>query len=90
MFDQAVITALQGADVDDHVDFAGSVHNCAPGFIRFHVRQGCAEGKPNHGANRNARALQMTGAGAHPGGVHAYRSEMILRRFFAEVLDLSL
>ena len=89
VFDQAVIAALQGADVDDHVNFARAIHNRPPRFVGFHVGQGRAQRKSDYRANGDAAALQMTSRYTHPGWIHANRSEVILGSFFAKTIDFA-
>ena len=89
VFDQAVIAALQGADVDDHVNFARAVHDRSARFVGFHVGQGRAQGKSDNGADGDTAALQLTGRYAHPGWIHADRSEVILGSFFAKTIDFA-
>ena len=45
-----VLAGLEGADVDDHVNFSGAVPQRPPGLERLYVCGSCTQGKSDDGA----------------------------------------
>ena len=90
MFNQTIVAALQRPDINNHVHFAGAVHDRPPRFVGLYISQRRAQRESNHRTDRHAAALQVAGTGAHPGGIYANRSKVIVGRLFAQMFDFSL
>src|ERR1051325_8913411 len=88
VFDEAVVAALERADVDDHVHFPRPVKDRAARFICFDVRERGAEREADDGANGNTAAGEITRSDAHPCRIHADGSKAISRGFVTEFLDV--
>src|SRR5688572_17085836 len=88
VFDETIVTTLQGADVEHHVELARAIENRAACFVGFDVGQRGAEWKTDHSANRNAAAAQVARGDAHPRGIDAHRREPVSRGFLAKLFDV--
>src|SRR6185436_17199193 len=85
---QPVVPGLEGADVEDHVHFAGALRDRARGLEGLDLGEGGAQGEAHDGADARLRSPQQRGAQRDPGGVHAHGREAVLACLRAELLDL--
>jgi hypothetical protein len=88
LLDCTIVAALEGADVDNHINLASAIKNRTPRFVSLHIAKRCAEREADHCADWNARALQVARSRANPGRIYAHGGESEPRSFFAQVLDV--
>jgi hypothetical protein len=88
-FDVAEEAALEGADVDHHVDFGGSVVDGALGLDALGGGGGCAEREAGYGADFDFAAIEGVGGVGDPIRVNADAEELVLARLVAELHDIS-
>src|ERR1035437_1510619 len=80
--------ALEGPDVDHHVDLAGPVPDRPPRLERLDLGGGRPEREPDDRGHHDVRAAQVVGRAADPGGVDADRGEAVLGGLRAQVIDV--
>lgn len=80
------ISLLQGANMDDHVDFIGAVCYGRVGLRDFGRGAAVSQRKSHHRADGKGR--EMLPDFFHKGRGNAYRCHMVLLRFLAEFSDV--
>ena len=70
VLNEAIVAALQRTHIDYHINFTCAFKDRPPGLVGFNVCQRGAQRKSNDGADRHARAPQITGGNTNPRGVH--------------------
>jgi hypothetical protein len=86
--DGRVVAGLQGADVDHHVDLAGSVTDRLAGLEGLGPGRHGSQREAHHRADPDRAARQQRAAAGHVGAVDADSGEVEPARLLAELLEI--